>query len=52
MIGTVSGTGAVVVVAQNVQNSLFLGENVNACFLTLSSTPDPVTLELLELVPN
>ena len=36
------------------QKSLFIGENVNAFFLTASaeSAPYPVTLEFIELVPS
>ena len=33
------------------QNSLFIGENCNAFFLT-PSPPDPLTLEFIELVPS
>ena len=34
------------------QKSLFIGENCNGFFLTLSSPPDPLTLEFIELVPS
>ena len=34
------------------QNSLFIGENCNAFFLTSAAAPSPVTLEVIELVPS
>merc|ERR1712020_337199 len=35
------------------ENSLFIAENCNAFFLTTSSSsPSPVTLEFIELVPS
>ena len=34
------------------QKSLFIGENDNEVFLTASSSPSPVTLDFIELVPS
>ena len=34
------------------QKSLFIGENGNDFFWTSSSSPDPLTLEFIELVPS
>ena len=34
------------------QKSLFIGENCNGFFFTSSSSPSPVSLEFIELVPS
>ena len=34
------------------QNSLFIGENCNVFFGTTTSSPYPLTLEFIELVPS
>ena len=34
------------------QKSLFIAENCNGFFLTASSSPSPVSLEVIELVPS
>ena len=34
------------------EKSLFIAENCNGFFLTTSSTPYPLTLEFIELVPS
>ena len=34
------------------QKSLFIDEKGNACFFTSTTTPYPLTLEFIELVPS